>query len=190
MKKKGDLQFQAYQSGDEYHGLALNTAGSPVAHVTISSEPEYNEYDEDSWTGEGIDKVSWAMANKEGRTRAGPHMLLAMMSKHYDLDPVADADLSHAGAMMSRSAARRGLIQGHPANPDMRTNIGHIGETEEAANWSMRAAHHDAVADDAHRIKWGEESRIHHFDTGARREAKETLFPKRKQKEDPQGRLF
>ena len=188
MKKKGDLQFQTYEDGESLQGYALNTGGSPVAHVSISGEPEYD--DEGEWMGGERHKVSWAMANKEGAARAGPHMLLALMKHHYGVEPVADADLSHHGAMMARSAHRRGLIQPHPDNPTLRTSIGDIGVGEGARNWSMRAAYDDAQAVDAEEMKWGGESRVHHFNTGEREQAKEMLFPRRKQKVDPQGRLF
>jgi hypothetical protein len=188
MKKKGDLQFRAFAGDESYHGYALNTAGSPVAHVSISNEPTYD--DEGDWDGGDQHKVSWAMANREGATRAGPHMLLAMMKEHYNLDPVADVDLSPHGAKMARSAARRGLIQGHPDNPDMRTSIGDIAGGEDSRNWSMRGAYEDAEHVDAETTKWGEESRMHRFNTGARERAREQLFPKRRKREDPQGRLF
>lgn len=162
MRKKGDLQFEAYRDPyGEHHGFARNTAGDTVAHVGVSEESEG-------------DRVSWAMANKEGRVRAGPHMLLALMSEKYGLDPIADADLSHHGAMMARSAHRRGLIRAHPDNPSMRTNLGHVGYGA-SVDEQMQFAHGDIIAESEH-LGMQRTS----FNTGEREQAKAALFRKRK----------
>lgn len=64
-------------------------------------------------------KVAWASATRAGRAAAAPHVLLAAMAHEYGVVPVADETLSPEGAAMARSAAKRGLIQPHPANPEM-----------------------------------------------------------------------
>jgi hypothetical protein len=169
VRKKGDLQFRSMgppdrEGGGYYEGIALNTGGDPVANVGI------NDYGGESPSRQ---KVSWALANKEGRARAGPHMLLALMKEHYGLDPVADKTLTPEGARMTRSAVKRGLIKPHPENPHMIDTMSPLsmGSDEEAINLKLEENYADMGAHGG---------RYDHFNTGARIEAKNTIFPKRK----------
>ena len=141
-----DAASLEYGDPKRVHGFAANREGDIVANVTIDmpyakilTSPTKNwsnmgrrEVAEPSTDPDGQmkmpiyespAKVSWALANKEGRAAAAPHKLLAALSEEHNVRPVADHTLSPEGSAMSRSAARRGLIQPHPLNKEMKATI-------------------------------------------------------------------
>ena len=155
MRRRGELQFThdvegaSADFGDpgRAHGFASNREGEIVANVTIDlpyakvlTNPGRDYGDKRTVKEPSIDpggqlkmpiyespaKVSWALANQEGRAAAAPHKLLAALSEEHNVRPVADHTLSPEGSAMSKSAARRGLIQPHPLNPEMKATIPHL----------------------------------------------------------------
>ena len=152
MKRRGNLQFThdvdaaSIDFGDpkRAHGYAANDEGEIVAHATIDmpyakilTNPPSGWNAQRTVKEPSIDpggqlkmpifespgKVSWALANKEGRATAAPHQLIAALSEEHNVRPVADHTLSPEGSAMSKSAARRGLIQPHPLNKEMKATI-------------------------------------------------------------------
>lgn len=97
-------------------------------------------------------KVNWAAANKQGRASGAPHMLAAALAEHYGLGTVhADSSLTEEGSRMSRSAARRGLIQPHPLNPTMEPTMS-VRMREQDVREGLLGAYQNAYEGDR---SWG-----------------------------------
>ena len=152
MKRRGDLQFEHTNRPDVVVGWGWNQQGDVVGQATIEKPkamgPMFRtmgpHIEEPSGQlrmpiKETPAKVSWALANKEGRAAAVPHQVIAALSEHYNLRPVADEDLSPEGSAMARSAARRGLITPHPKNPTMEANVSDIYPDKSTREGDIRA---------------------------------------------------
>ena len=130
MRRRGETQFEVFdnpRTSKRIQGFAVDmSGGSVIANTEIQRAS--------TWDQGSPAKVSWAMANRQGRAMAAPHLLTAAMSAHTGITPHADYELSPEGSRMSRSAARRGLILPHPNNPEMKPTMGAMtfeGDDEE-----------------------------------------------------------
>ena len=135
------------------------------------------------WDGPGFrpsrPKVSWAGVS-EGAPATAAHELIAMMSHRSGITPYTDTSLSEAGARMSRSAVRRGLVIPNPRNPRMVPNI--VRFPKEEVQSATNASDSDIT-----RINKLTPELVHHFTPNERHNARSLLRARREPQPGPQG---